>query len=248
MIVWIWSEILCLIPFLIILLVWCLFEIRQTGKIRKEMEYNEEMCKQIYEEMLKDAAPDNTGVLQKTTLEKKIQIIQAGREYWKMEEQKSKNAGIWIPDNQLNNRKKFRRSETRMYTKYDIIDLFGSKYWTYNSPEGGLPSVILHCKLREDNLTHLKITHNPSDAPTSTLELHFIEKVEFEEQGDGQLLMRFYDNLGVNGRRCVAHYLINLNKLEYEGFKVSLIYDGNTLESRILTEPKQIYEKSEERR
>jgi len=138
-----------------------------------------------------------------------------------------------------------------MYDVYDIIDLFGTKYWTYDCPEGGLPSVILRYNLREDNLTHLKITHNPMDAPTSSLELHFIEKVEFEEQGEGQLLMRFYDNLGESGQRCVAHYLINLNKLGYEELKISLLCSDlcgdNTLESRILTEPKQIYERSEDR-
>jgi len=68
-------------------------------------------------QLVEDVNPRFTGVLQKTTLEEKIQMIQAGREYWKMEEQKSKDAGLWIPDNQLNNRKKFRRSEIRMYTK-----------------------------------------------------------------------------------------------------------------------------------
>ena len=54
-------------------------------------------------------APVTSGTLKKTTTEQKLRILQAHREYLKMEEQKSKDAGLWIPDNQLNNRKNIRK-------------------------------------------------------------------------------------------------------------------------------------------
>ena len=120
-----------------------------------------------------------------------------------------------------------------MYDPYDIINLFGDKYWTYECPEGGTPSLICANKLQQYTMYKIVITHYDEDNKESTLQVPYPTEIEFKVEGINNEYIHIIPSQEWGK---VGVYTLNLNRLDYESLSVDLVADGEILESRILTE------------